>query len=431
MENIFLAFILCMSLFIAWGNVLKEKINFKNIKVYCLCFICTIITIINYSIATDLFRMINSLMIFIVFSKLLFKKNTKDLILLGIFSLMLMLFAEVIILIIDQACLKLLEVSNKEIVYIYFSNLLTSVLLIIFSIIPQVSKFYYNLVEITKKISEKQVVFFSFFIAIVYNILALITYKTNYHKLDIYYLSLASCTLTVICCIIIYNYLKSQSRYLKINEKYNISLENIKNYENILEKNKINNHENRNQLLAIRNMSKNKKIAKYIDTLVDNKIKDDERLFIDICRIPEGGLRGLIYSKLLIIKNNDIQFELNIDKKINSNKIRKISDSLLIDLCKIIGVILDNAIEEVIKLDDKYITIEFYYEKGYTNISITNNYKGYIDIDIISNPGYTTKKDGRGYGLTLVKELINRHNQLENKIELFEDNFMQTIKIKM
>lgn len=431
MEYMITAFILCMSLFIAWANLLKEKIEFNKCKFYILCSSCTIVTIINYNFPTDIFRMINSLIIFIVFSKLLFNKKSKDVILLGTFSLILMLVAEIIIVIIDQIGLKLLEVSNKDIIYVIYSNILTSFLLILFSKVPRIIKVYSNLVEATKKVSEKQVVFFSFFIAIVYNILALISYKTKYQELNIYYLSVASSILTIICCIIVYNYLKTQNQYLNIYEKYNISLTNIREYENILKKYKIDNHENKNQLLTIRSMSKNKKVISYIDILISNVIKDDELLLIEVGRIPSGGLQGLIYSKLLIMKNKKIKFELTVDKKIPSTKIRNINEELLTDICRIIGVFLDNAIEAVESLEEKYIFVEMYKTKKTFTISITNNYLGYINIDKISSPGYTTKSLGHGFGLTLVKEILEKNSNLENCQEIYEDNFMQTLKIKI
>ena len=79
--------------------------------------------------------------------------------------------------------------------------------------------------------------------------------------------------------IVVYILIKKENEYTKIYDKYNTTLNSLKEYEDILDKYKVSNHENKNQLLTIRNMvlEKDKKIAKYIDELVKNKIKDDEK----------------------------------------------------------------------------------------------------------------------------------------------------------
>ena len=64
-------------------------------------------------------------------------------------------------------------------------------------------------------------------------------------------------------------------------------------------------------------------------------------------------------------------------------------------------------------------------------IDITNNFKGSLDLDKINNKKYTTKGDGHGYGLTLVKQLLEESNKLENEKSINRDNFTQTLKIKM
>lgn len=432
MENIIVAIILNISFFISMSELSNKKIDYKNIKFYFVFLFLLIAFLLNYKFSNELFRVLINSFICIILANIQFEKKLKKSVLLGVSIFILTVFAELIYSIISYPVLKYLLANYKDnIFFILFNNIIIVIILIFLSKLKPIKALYFSLVESIERIKEKAIIFLAFFLIIAFNVISLIFYYISNQSSDYSYLVLISSILTIVNGIIVYNYLKSTNKYLTIYEKYNISLDSIKQYEKFYDKSKIENHENKNQLLIIRNMSKNKQVIKYIDNLINNKIKDDEQLFIDVCRIPEGGLRGLVYSKLLLMKSCNISFELNIDKKLKSNQFKKMDDTLLVDLCKIIGVILDNAIEEVIKLDDKYITIEFYWEKNYTNISVTNNYKGYIDIDIISTPGYSTKKDGRGYGLTLVKELINKHDNLENKIELFEDNFMQTIKIKM
>ena len=63
-------------------------------------------------------------------------------------------------------------------------------------------------------------------------------------------------------------------------------------------------------------------------------------------------------------------------------------------------------------------------------IKVSNNFSGKIDISKISDEGYTTKGKGHGYGLPLVKKIINSNNNLENETELSKKIFSQVLIIR-
>ena len=174
-----------------------------------------------------------------------------------------------------------------------------------------------------------------------------------------------------------------------------------------------------------------KNIAKYIDKLVKNEYKDDNNLIIETSRIPSGGLRALIYSKILYMKNNNVKFNLEIDRQIRSVQLMELDENITLDICKIVGVFLDNAIEEVKKHRTGSISIELYMLDDKLNISIGNNFEGVINFEKIDEKKYTTKGEGRGYGLALVKELVNKNSRLENIRMVNDDVFIQVLKITL
>ena len=225
--------------------------------------------------------------------------------------------------------------------------------------------------------------------------------------------------------------MKTSNSYKTVTEKYDLTMNIVRDYEQIIENNKINNHETRNQFRILRNMTTNRKIIDYIDGILNDTINDSEELLMEVNKIPSGGLKGLIYAKLLCMKESNINYELYVDKKINIRKMNSISAELMVDICKIIGVFLDNAIEAVNSLKEKNITIELYTEKNDIVISVTNNFLGVLDTANFAKSGYTTKSIGHGYGLKLVSEILNRNRLLENYKEIYADNFTQNLKIKM
>ena len=71
-------------------------------------------------------------------------------------------------------------------------------------------------------------------------------------------------------------------------------------------------------------------------------------------------------------------------------------------------------------------------EDAYFCISIANTFKGKVDLDAITDYGYTTKSNGHGYGLSLVKEVIKDNNALSSKTDIIDNKvFVQNLKIKM
>ncbi len=123
----------------------------------------------------------------------------------------------------------------------------------------------------------------------------------------------------------------------------------------------------------------------------------------DIVLTDNTTLNSLIYSKMLIMKSNGITFDYNI------KDVTQIPISPL-DLCSILGNLLDNAVEACIKLSAKqekrYISLNIKRQENMLVIKIINNYNGQY------NKNFITSKRGKGHGLGLkhVGKIANDHN---------------------
>ena len=219
----------------------------------------------------------------------------------------------------------------------------------------------------------------------------------------------------------------------KIQVEYNMLSENLSEYENLLDMQRVSNHENKNQLLVIKGMAdKNEKnISDYISSIVDTQYADNDLLIMKTNRIPSGGLRGLVYYKMLTMKDKKISVELEVDRNLRDIDFSNIPIKTNQELCKIVGVFLDNAIQAVEKLKVKKINIVLNYNDDAVTIKISNNYEGIIDIDKISDKGYTTKGKGHGYGLSLVKKIVDENNHFIHETEVNGKLFSQVIKLNM
>ena len=409
----------------------NKRLDLKSKSMYLQILLGLMLFILNYEMAPESFRIIFNIALCIFLSHICLPKKLKESCILGILVYFVTLVSEIfyVILSLPIVSQKIFMLENYWLVFV--QNMFVGFIQVLISYYIGKKDWYAKLVDATNKIRSKQIVVFSLLLVVLFNFFIWITYFASKNLYNNGLFTLVGSSISIFSAIFLFIYLKTNSSYKEVSEKYDLSLKSIEEYERMIDNSKLNNHETRNQFMTIRNMSKNKKITNYIDTLLDNKINDNEQLLSEVSRLPKGGIRGLVYSKLLDMQEKKINYNLLIDKKISITKFSKIEDNLIVDICKILGVFLDNAIEAVELLKEKDIVIEIYADKKDIVFSITNNFEEKLELDELSTTKYSTKGKGRGYGLSLVKGIINKSNKLENSTEIYEDNFTQNLKIKM
>lgn len=209
--------------------------------------------------------------------------------------------------------------------------------------------------------------------------------------------------------VFVLGYFKEKTNNNRITSEYERLLNYVKVYEQTIDEKSKKQHEYKNQLILISGMVKTKKVKNYINDLI-NEEQDDKNveLIRRIQYLPQGGLKGLIYYKVEEMIDRGIDVYVDISPKLEDKKVKKVIKDNLHDISKIIGVYLDNAIEAVNEADKKYIVIDAIVEKGNIIFSFSNTYKGCVNLSKLDKEGYTTKGNGKGYGLSLVKDIINR-----------------------
>jgi len=422
-------FILVFSMIIIWHKLLNKKINFKDQKLYISIIGLMIISVFNYLTINRFIRVIIITIIFMFFFKFLFKENIHKTIVTPIFYQILVFVSEFIAFIL----LTFIMGSNiNSFIETFLGIFIVNISVAIVSILIANFKFIKTLFNKMLKITERIKIYQLFIVCIISFLFLNIFVISAYYKVNYYVWVITNILLISVLFIIVLYMLKTQNNYNKVSDKYNIAIKSLNDYENMMTKYRIANHENKNLLLTIRAMilNKEKDIPKYIDSMIEDKYEDDEKLLFNMSVIPSGGLRAAIYSEIMKIKDIGINYTLNIDKNLRSVDLIELDTNTIIDACKIIGVFIDNAIDEVKRLKNKNIQISIYLENKTLNISVSNNYKGKIEISRISDDGYTTKGKGHGYGLSLVKEIVKNNNLFDNKQEITKDIFNQILIIK-
>ena len=412
--------------------LLERKINFKDYKLYITLALFIFTAIICFKYVDSLIRF--TLMTFTVCigNYYLFRRDLRETIASSVFEQLLLFFVEMVLTIV---LVFIFHVDFSKIGSDFLGNLFFVILISLSSIaiilvFPFVKKLYKFFLRITYKINIKRLSIYILIIIISMNFL----YVSNFLEIDFRKVFVINIILVVTYTFILVYALHEQNENIKFKEENKILINNLNEYEKMLDYQRISNHENKNQLLAIKGMlgTDKEKVADYIDEIVKEKREDDDVLYTKTKRIPAGGLQGLVYQKMLIMQEKDISINLNISKRLLGIDLTEDLKQVNYDICRIVGVFLDNAIEEVVKLNkkEKEILVSMYIDECFV-IEISNKFYGNIDVSRLSEKGYTSKGKGRGYGLSLVDRIINKNDHLELETIVINNIFMQKLKIKM
>ena len=426
--------LLFMAMFFAytWNRLLDESHPTKSKVIISIFLIVIIIMLINMNFEKEL-KMILSIIFLIIANYFFYSHNIRKAITSVFITHFIIIISETLISIFVYTFLKtdVVKFSSSapgNLIINKSVTILSFIMLLIF-------KKWKNIIQdidCADDIRKKEIITYM----IILFVFAIVSTLSSYGRWNSGLVLLINIVTILIFLGFLSSFIDIQLTLQKINSKYQTSISSLKEYEVMIDKFRVDTHENKNEFLTIRNMLKDKNskddIVKYIDKLVDNKIKDNDKIMKKTAKIPSGGLRATIYSKLCLMEKLKIKYTLNISRDIRTTDLIDLDEDLVLKICKILGVFLDNAIEAVKSLKKKEIAIEMYNIDNELCIDITNNFEGNLDLDKINNMKYTTKGEGRGYGLTLVNKLLEEESdKLENEKSVNRDTFTQTLKIKM
>jgi len=142
-------------------------------------------------------------------------------------------------------------------------------------------------------------------------------------------------------------------------------------------------------------------------------------------KIPE--LKGVLSSKMIMSQEKGIDINIEI-----VNAVEYINFDI-IDLCRSVGILLDNAIEEALNCENPKVQLAIIDDEFITTIIIVNNHKqGNINLQKIFSKGFSTKGENRGLGLYNLKLILDNYKNITLSTTFNDDNneFKQILNIK-
>lgn len=130
-----------------------------------------------------------------------------------------------------------------------------------------------------------------------------------------------------------------------------------------------------------------------------------------IQHLKNDTLRGLIVQKFFYAKQCDVKLNIEI-----GDTDFYLSHGVATAM-RIVGNLLDNAIEQAILMADRAVTVAFNVIENTSEISISNSVGSDFNQHKIFETGYSTKGSNRGLGLANVQELVEQQHGFYMEIE--------------
>ena len=411
---------------IASSFILKIQIKSTNKEIVKKIFpLLSLYSIISLLFIPNQFRFIYFLFLTVITLRYIFKIKDKKNILYSFNMMIIISVSEIII----SLFLVLCGITSNDIVDNYFYNLLANILISIFTLVISSLKLIRTTLNKIINIFEKNnnlLNYFYIFIVILYLIVLKngleFLLKSNYY-INILFMA---CVILIITIII-----RNEFKYDKIKDEYKNMLNHVTKYEKIITDQGKANHEFKNQLMVIRGYAQmnSPKLIEYLDSVIkDSKKTHSSYLISQLNKFPAGGIKGLLYYKLSTMDDENIKHELNVESGVKI-RLDTLGTETYKNITKILGVLFDNAIDACKKSKEKKIIIDVVKKTNSVTFSIYNTYKGKIDMDKIGT-GFTTKGFGHGYGLRLVKDIVENSNIFEIENSLEDEYYVTKLTIK-
>lgn len=255
----------------------------------------------------------------------------------------------------------------------------------------------------------------------------------NFKNIDI----IINITFLIIFILLVLLHLIKDILYAKdIFKDYKNTMKYVKDTEKLLEEYRFNVHENRNQLIMIRNMlskKADKKVINYIDSLIEYKNELDTLdswTFKNLSNIPFVGLKEFIDYKFSEMMSENVTIETIVSKEVHELNEKLLTTKDKEELYSVIGIIVDNAKEALYHSQNKYFSFQMYVLDDNINLIFANTYYNPINSTKIFLSGFTNKGPKHGNGLAIAKKITANNKKLDLITEIIDEFFVQTLTIK-
>ena len=407
----------------------KTGVERKSNKIKCaisLVILSALVYLVNVFVGTS-FKWIAVYTLITLLFSFNYREDVYYVIFKSIIVYVIMIFADIISSIVLMAFVKSVNVETVNLFKALGSFLNSTCMFVMFSFKPFVKLINLFFSKILKK-SYLPVICVSFFLLFVF---WLIEY---YHK--VIFSSDTIIISIIVMLFLMFLFVMLALQYLK-NKNNEIQKQQLlvlmHEYENVLNQTSENRHEMLNDLLILRSIAdkNSSEFTRTLDGIIRQYDTKKFKKYTSLAKLPTG-VKGMIYYKIAFINENEINFDTVVNG-VDYAKFEAMNKDLYYKVCKILGILMDNAIDACVDSDKKKLVVSVYTENEDLCVEIDNSYSGIVDKDGIKKKGYATKGKNHGYGLTILNRIVDETKELEFEQSINEEDklFTSILKIKL
>lgn len=141
---------------------------------------------------------------------------------------------------------------------------------------------------------------------------------------------------------------------------------------------------------------------------------------IELQNIKQREIKSVLALKLMNAQNIEIEVNLEVKEVIEDIPL----DAIV--LVRVLGILLDNAIEAIEELAIGKLTVAVFKNKQEIQFIIQNDCKDHMpSIQQLKKEGFSTKGDNRGLGLSNIKEMLANYKNVVLKTTIKDQLFTQ------
>ncbi|ANZ69866.1 sensor histidine kinase [Pediococcus claussenii] len=328
-----------------------------------------------------------------------------------------------------QAYIQFRLSDNAYGIMLYLTTIV-AVLLVYFGIQKFVKK---NLKGFNQVIDNFNEGYFAFFIVILVGTFLFIYYSFRDKTGPIFLVIVPTVTLLMLVGVLLSIFvLVKANRRMLAEQELGKNRESIRAFDEELEKQIVSTrkfrHDFKNIMLSLDGYVHEKDwsgLQKYVDDV--NKSSES---FINVNEevsalnyIKNVGIKNLILQKYIYAKQNKIKFSIEIKEEL------PLLDKYGIDLIRILGILIDNAIEEAELSEQRKVILAYISFNDHNELIIANSIQNVENISIsnLIKDGFTTKGNGHGNGLNTVSVLVDKSELLDFEIQIINQMFYANI----
>jgi two-component system sensor histidine kinase AgrC len=425
---LFISILCCLSIYILCGN----ELNIREMRKYfCLSII------VGSALYTGSYAITLPILSVLTIVWIRNENKQKTIIILIIYSVY---FLNAIYIFVYSFCDA--TISNSSLKYILIEFL---IMLIIISVILVFTKKFFKY-KLGRDISAAQLRFIMILIIIVplticISAISIITFWDIIVNKKIEYVignvipQIIPLTSLIFACVVVYNQDKSSEYRVRLNCEAQEKRE-IEEYSHVIEdmyaETRRFKHDYMNMLSPLKEYIDNNDMKGLKEFFYNNVIDMDKEIKwsgsnIDkLKHIKFVGLKAILSAKIIKATSMNIDIKVDIIEDIDY------VDMKVMDLCRIVGILMDNAIEAAIECEYPKLKVCVVNKNDYVVLVVHNNFFGNKPlIHKIFIEGFSTKGSARGLGLYTVKNIIDtRYDNVFLNTAIEDRMFIQELWVK-